>query len=293
MIELINILAVGVTDDDGEVLENGSVAFYDAGTTNPLTAYQDFELTEPHPNPATLDEAGRLIAYIDGKFKMIISDSSGNIIRTIDNLGTDDSEITIAVGGSTLAGSGLEVEEDGQLAVSVDGTTIEVGATGLQVKDDSIDTIHLKDAVVTRAKQAALTAQVSSSSSGAFTTTSTSYTDITNMSVSITTTGRPVLIMVHGNGSGSEDGYFGILYAGESAYGHIKLVRASTDVVVVSFGTEVTGASNVSFRIPGSSFSYIDQPGAGTYTYKLQAKVSTDTSRTFSASQLKLVAVEL
>jgi len=289
MIELINILAVGVTDDDGEILENGTATFYEAGSTDLLTAYQDFELTDPHPNPATLDEAGRLIAYIDGKFKLVISNSSGTVIRTIDNLGTDDSEISIAVGGSTLAGSGLEVEEDGQLAVSVDDVTIEVGSSGLQVKDTSIDTQHIATGGVTKAKQAAVTIQTSSSDSGTFTTSSTSFVDVTNLSISITTTGRPVLLML----AATTSSYLRVANtSGDTGVAEMKFVRDSTDVINSSFQIQVNSAAAVDLRIPASSLMHIDQPGAGTYTYKVQARV-TSASYVFGANDVNLMAVEL
>lgn len=93
MIKLIELLAAGVTDDAGEPLENGTVTSYLAGTTTLETLYEDFGLEEPHANPLTLDEAGRIIAFCDERVKLVISDSDGAVVRTIDNVGTSDSDI--------------------------------------------------------------------------------------------------------------------------------------------------------------------------------------------------------
>lgn len=87
MANLIDILAVGVEDDSGLALENGLVYFYEAGTTTPKTVYQDAEESLPHSNPATLDAAGKLFAYTTGKIKLVIEDSDGGSVRTIDDIG--------------------------------------------------------------------------------------------------------------------------------------------------------------------------------------------------------------
>lgn len=93
MIRLIDTLAAGVTDDAGAPLASGTVTTYLAGTTTLYTVYQDFELSNPHPNPATLDAAGRLIAYADTRVKLVIATSAGVTVRTVDNVGNADSDI--------------------------------------------------------------------------------------------------------------------------------------------------------------------------------------------------------
>ncbi len=149
MRRLIEVLAVGVTDDSGLPVENGTVTFYDAGTSNLRTVYQDFAETSTlaHANPATLDAAGRLIAYSSYRVKLVIRTSAGATVRTIDNVGTADSDLSSA-SASTFAGSGLTAPGDGSLAVNVDGTTLEVSSDIVRVKDAGLSKSKL-DATTT------------------------------------------------------------------------------------------------------------------------------------------------
>jgi len=87
MVQLIDILAAGVTNESGIVLSGGSVQFYEAGTTTPKTVYSEFELETPLANPATLDAAGRLVAFCEGRARIVISSAAGAAIRTIDDIG--------------------------------------------------------------------------------------------------------------------------------------------------------------------------------------------------------------
>lgn len=153
MRRLIEVLAVGVTDDSGLPVENGTVTFYDAGTSNLRTVYQDFAETSTlaHANPATLDAAGRLIAYSSYRVKLVIRTSAGATVRTIDNVGTADSDLSSA-SASTFAGSGLTAPGDGSLAVNVDGTTLEINSDTIRVKDGGISAAKLGANAVTEAK---------------------------------------------------------------------------------------------------------------------------------------------
>lgn len=153
MRRLIEVLAVGVTDDSGLPVENGTVTFYDAGTSNLRTVYQDFAETSTlaHANPATLDAAGRLIAYSSYRVKLVIRTSAGATVRTIDNVGTSDSDLSSA-SASTFAGSGLTAPGDGSIAVNVDGTTLEINSDTVRVKDSGISSAKLGANAVTEAK---------------------------------------------------------------------------------------------------------------------------------------------
>lgn len=134
--------------------------------------------------------------------------------------------------------------------------------------------LSMKDAGTTRAKLAAA-GQVLSSSTGTFSTTSTSFVDVTNAtSGALDVTGRPVKIMLIPDGGGTE-AFFG--FAGGSNQGFImKLLRDSTVVGIfkASPGISVTDT----FFLPPASCSFVDVPAAGTYTYKLQVKSVTGTT---------------
>ncbi len=124
---LVDILAAGVTDDDGAPLALGTVTFYLAGTSTLETVYQDFAATTPHANPLTLDDAGRAVAYSDTRVKAVIRAASGAAIRTVDNINLADSDVS-ASSATSLAGDGLTAPGDGTIAVAVDTTNLAITA---------------------------------------------------------------------------------------------------------------------------------------------------------------------
>lgn len=110
-----------------------------------------------------------------------------------------------------------------------------------------------------------------SSSCGTYTMTG-SMADVTNLSVSVTTHGGPVLVTLTPESSGTNSSAIhGILSAGTGAM-YLQYLRGATVVgkYMCTRGSDTTSAS---FTIP-ASFVCIDTPAAGTYTYKMQAQVS-------------------
>lgn len=267
MISLVHILQSGVTDDSGAVLASGTVRSYVAGTTTLTTLYQDFELETPHSNPLTLDAAGRAKAYVDGRVKLVISNSSGTVVRTIDNVGMDDSDVASSITANT-AGSGL-VANGNAYDVNVDGSTLTIENDALSVVaagivdnstiEASENALRVKDAGITLAKLSAITKTVSSSS-GSYTNTNLGvYADVTNLSVTITTVGRMVEVFVQPDGHATNMAYF------SSATGSI-FVRLLRDGSAIANWALVNGGeyhpANLVFRDFNMS--------AGSRTYKLQ-----------------------
>jgi hypothetical protein len=121
---------------------------------------------------------------------------------------------------------------------------------------------------------------VVSGSSGNFTTTSTSptYVDVTNLSATITTRGRPVMLLVQPAGA------TGSTMANTTT-------TATLDIVIVR------GATNIARWFLGAPYAtapqlqFLDVVAAGTYTYKVQAAVIS--GGTGYVTQYKLVAIEL
>lgn len=158
--------------------------------------------------------------------------------------------------------------------------------TSAKILDGTIATADLADASVTPAKRAALGQQVSSSSSTFF-TTSTSFADVTNLSVSITTTGRPVWVGLVADGS-ANPAHIGSGDPGAASPSAIfQILRDASAVAVFDF----VGIGLTLF-VPPSSVSHIDVPAAGTYTYKLQAKGPGSSIRAY-AEYVKLIAFQL
>lgn len=185
--------------------------------------------------------------------------------------------------------------------VDADNSTIEFVANTLQVKNagitqakmanNSVGTAQLIDNNVTKAKLAALGQQLSASC-GTFTTTSLSPVSVTNLSCTITTVGRPVMIMLVPDASG-----------GSSFIGSSKNSTTSTAAQIYIDGGSITpssvistigvdGASaNLNIKAPVGSISYIDAPVAGTHTYSISA--SGGFSNTLTIQNAKLLVYEL
>lgn len=133
-----------------------------------------------------------------------------------------------------------------------------------------------------------------SSGSGSFSTSSGAYTAVTNMSVTLTTTGRPVFIGMIPDGAFTQSGV-SITQTSASSFtatGSQEFLRGATVTGVHQVNSSLN-ASNTGggYGLPCSSLSTIDFPAAGTYTYS--AKVALTSGSSFSVSNCKLVAYEL
>jgi hypothetical protein len=103
-----------------------------------------------------------------------------------------------------------------------------------------------------------------SASCGNFSTTSTSLVNVTNLTVTITTLGRPVRIWLQDDGTANSS-YFAVSGVNNSMT--IALFRGVTQLTST---LAIVSTANL-LSAPLSSFSYIETPAAGTYTYKIQA----------------------
>lgn len=277
MIQLIQVLATGVTDDTGLPLAGGSVAFYEAGTTTLKTVFQEYELENAHSNPATLDNAGRLVAYGQDRLKLVILDSDGALVRTIDDVGISDSQLSTAE-ISQIAGIGLTGNSDGTVDVAMDGTSISVNSNDeLEVPDGAITTAKLNDGAVTPVKMGALNYVQSGTIS--LSTTSTGLADVTGSTLSsLTTTGRPVRIEMQTGTTTSY--YFGVSSSTDgAANGTIGLYRDGTLIALFFISGVAGGGTSVTHWVPPSTISFLDIVSAGSYVYKLKSQC-TDSSTT-------------
>jgi hypothetical protein len=138
-----------------------------------------------------------------------------------------------------------------------------------------------------------------SSSSGNFTTSSTSFVDVTNLSVTITTTrGRPVSIQFQPDGStsvvnpgrvGSSDSTAGASHA------YFQILRGATVIAInVTEGGNNASTTSGEVTVPPGVLNFIDygNTSPGTYTYKLQARAGAVTTIA-SVGNVKMAAYEL
>ena len=151
------------------------------------------------------------------------------------------------------------------------GTVTGLAVGGLP--DGSVDADTLAANAVTSGKLASgvggkVLQVVQTTKTDVFTTTNASYSDITGMSASITMTSasNKVLVMVQQQ-----------IVAGDAGTG-IKIVRGSTDIFLADAAGSrarhtMTGTYDGENTYSGGTacfICYLDTPGAGTHTYKVQ-----------------------
>lgn len=207
-----------------------------------------------------------------------------NILNNMDPEGIEDASATVADMQSSVNPGGVGTESlatdllgeikrlryvvqrlVGTYWYSDPGRYLTAGGLNVQAAD-------IAAGAVTQAKRAALGQQVSSSC-GSFSTTSSSYVDVTNLSVSITTTGRPVSILLQPDGSVNTDSSYirSATEASNSGGLYIRILRGSTVVSQTKLKGDVAATS---LEWPPTSISFIDIPSAGTYVYKIQLRAS-------------------
>lgn len=70
-------------------LVGGKLYTYIAGTSSLKTTWQDAAGTIPNTNPITLDSTGSALVFWTGNYKIVLKDSLGNTVYTVDNYNTD------------------------------------------------------------------------------------------------------------------------------------------------------------------------------------------------------------
>lgn len=254
-------------------------------------------------------------SQLNGEFNAIT-----NCANSIDDSNIADAAAILPVKFSaTIAGDALGRDgSTGVLSVNTDGVTIETNSDAIRVKDSGITTAKINDSAVTTAKINDLAVTTAKINDGAvthvkmgalgqqtadvlsFTNTTASPVDITGMTVTITTTGRPVFLAIVSyarlgiEGAGSISATCNGWSGAQGPIGIINFLRGSTEISTTRFGF---GSSliNSGTSFSPTSFSYIDAIGAGTYTYKVQGYTIgvCSVSRSFDVGGSRLIAYEL
>lgn len=140
------------------------------------------------------------------------------------------------------------------------------------IAPQAVTQAKIANGAVGQAQRAALGQQISASC-GNFTTSSTSAVNVTNLSVTITTTGRPVMVGlipdVAATGFGVQISSVSSSLCGGTVY---ILGGASGATALANYVLQGTGNStDKCLELVPASIYYIDVVAAGTYTYKAQA----------------------
>lgn len=147
-------------------------------------------------------------------------------------------------------------------------------------------------ATVTRTNQVAVGQQVSTGSGGFTHTGNTTVTAVTNLSVTITTSGRPVMLMLQADGSGNFTDISYFPGSGPAQECQLIFKRGSTTLSKTAiFTNQITGGGNF-LAIPPGACSYLDVISAGTYTYTFNVQLGSSGDSVI-IDQCVLVAYEL
>lgn len=189
--------------------------------------------------------------------------------------------------------SGPATEYDQSTIKKIDGL-VQVPPLGIgttQLIDLSVTTGKLANQSVTHAKMATLAQQISSASPNVSAGTGwfipDVMTEIPNLSITLTTFGRPVMIGIQSSGVSTL-----LLAAGLQANtGKDYLYQFVRDSSVIGSYTVAVGVS-VSAILPPIP-PIIDPVAAGTYTYKLQVQTTSGSSGQGQVYPIKLYGFEL
>lgn len=237
----------------------------------------------------------RVKIWISGEI-LTASDLNGEFNNIINN-GLDNTKIVGSSANVTAMQVTIDPGEVGteSLASSNDGEIKRLrnivkeitGAT--QWYETPSRDLSAGNLAVLRADLPSVGQQISSNASSS--TVSTTFVDLTNLTVTITTTGRPVLVFAQASGSG--DSFFDISNGGASnAVAELRMLRDAVDVGTSRLQTNPGGATSAKLSIPPSSIFILDPTNSGTFTYKMQGKVNS-ASTTLSFTNIELVAFEL
>ena len=321
MANLHPVIKVQYFDDNGDPLSGGKLYTYVAGTTTNQATYTDQGAGTPNANPVVLDSAGRADVWLDPSlsYKFVLKDSADSTIWTVDNvvglLSTGavvtESIAASAVTTAKIADDAVTADKlsdsasvDADRAVNtnhikdggITGGKLNSGVVDDSTLEISSNTLQVKDAGITQAKRAALGQQVSSAiTNPSITATSYANTGLTALTVTITTTGRPVYVGLIQDTGSSNEAFSNVAKSSNGAVtGDLKILRDGT-TTVASFRHEIQGTTDGSLIqsiVPLSGFHGIDIPTAGTYTYDVEAQIS-NASDTFQIAFVKLIAFEL
>jgi hypothetical protein len=187
----------------------------------------------------------------------------------------------------TLDASGNIGTASGVSAAQITTGTI----MGSQIASNTITGSQIASNTITRANLTAVGQQLSASC-GSFSTSSTTYVPVTNLSVSITTTGSPVMLMLIDDSSGSASSVqvststSGVLSELLLAFNRGATVLTNMTI----FAPAISGGNFVG--VPPSSFQFLDTPTAGNYTYTVSLRANSSTT-TCAMQRTKLLAYEL
>lgn len=146
----IEFMMTPFVDSNGDPLDSGTVEFYIAGTSTPVTVFADKDEVTPLGTSVTLDSRGVKLCFADGDnfLKIVVKDSGGNTLYTYDGLSyrgglTDANLYYLLDGTNALTGNmnvnGYNLNNTGDITVGTGKRLIiDHGGTYSPVATDMI-----------------------------------------------------------------------------------------------------------------------------------------------------------
>lgn len=292
---------------DGEILTAADLNAEFNGVVDGVNSINDANIVtgasiNPNKISATIAGSGISRNSTTGVLSCAVDDStieiSSNALRVKDSGITSAKILDATIQNGDLASNAVTSAKilDGTIATAdladslITSAKISDGTiAAADIASGAVDSDEIATGAVTAGKHATSNYQISSST-GSFTTTSTSFVDVTNATVTITTSGRPVLVFLQSDGSGNY-GYIGKPGVINDIRAGFRLVRDATEIAQFQAHVD-NSAESPGLSFPPGSVHHLDTPAAGTYTYKLQSKTS-DAGQAAATAYVKLVAIEV
>jgi len=165
--------------------------------------------------------------------------------------------------------------------------TVEIGdnqVTNTKMATDSVDTINIKDGVVTRPKLGPVGQQISAGVVSYSNSTSV-FVAVSGTAITITTTGKPVVLGLKPKPTVLS----GSIYIDDP----VDISFYENGFAICTYRVGVTEDTFTRQYIPTSSLGFIREVGAGTYTYELYARCVASSGASITISNIQLFAYEL
>lgn len=266
----------------------GSISGLPSGTASASYATGTFVFQSATSTPANVD-GGSFI------FRNTLASSKGVTVSPANALGSNYS-LTLPLLPSVQSIMTLDAAGIIGAPYTVDGTSISIISNIIGVAANGIATTNIVNQAVTQNKLAprstgstvGMGGFATSSGSGSYSINGTvASVPVPGLSVTITTTGRPVHLMLLPDGV-SLAGIWMNFVSGSYNPAQIQFLRGASLLAVNEFGEQT---SNLTVY-PPSSFQWIDPVAAGTYTYTVNTKTSSTNQSIFVANAI-LAAYEL
>lgn len=108
-------------DDEGKVLSNGLVYFYETGTTTDKDTYTTSDLDVANANPVELSAAGRppVGIWLDGDYSVLVTKQNGTVLWSEDGINPDPDSVATRASYNYIDGLTLDYVNSEDLTLNI------------------------------------------------------------------------------------------------------------------------------------------------------------------------------